>query len=594
LARFAEHFVNQVAQATDIVDLVSQHVALTRRGKEYVGLCPFHDDTRPSMYVSPAKQIFKCFACGAGGGVFQFLMLFDKLEFPQAIEALAERANIPLPAEGPAARDASPGLSKNDLLKVVAFAEGFYKSRLGSEAGKAAMDYALGRGLTGESIDRFGLGYAPDGWDALCSAARQRRIAPAQLVAAGLAGRREDGSCYDRFHNRLMFPIYDPQDRVVGFGGRALDPNERAKYINSPESVVFDKSGLLYGLNWARGEMASKGRCVVVEGYLDALMPLQYGVSGVVATMGTSLTDRHVRLLSRYAGRAVLVFDADTAGQAAAERALELFLAQRLDVRVATIPAGKDPCDYCLAEGGEAFAALIDQAPDALEYAWQRRLAEWKRAGSNLADRGRLIEEFLRLIVSSAAYGAIDGIRRGQLAQHIAHLLNVSAAELQQQMRSLARRTGRASRGSYAPADGGAAIQAPLEEREVLGSLLNDPELFPSAAERIGPEDFRSPECRRLAEAIWECGQEGRIAVGELLSRQELAQMGRFVTDLADAGQRKGNFEPTLAGAVDRILHRRNRKEVQDLKDSPADDDALKRLTRMRKAPDMRQHPGIQ
>jgi DNA primase len=324
--RFPEHFINQVAQATDVVDLIGQYVALKKRGKEFVGLCPFHDDKRPSLNVSPSKQIFKCFACGTGGGVFQFLMQYEKLEFPQAVRALAERAHIPLPAE--TAAPEPKGLGRADLIALMTFAARYYRSQLRSAAGADALRYALGRGLNESSIDRFGIGYAPDSWDALLRAALAEGYGEEQLVAAGLVARREERpGCYDRFRNRLIFPILGPAGEVIAFGGRALAAEEQAKYLNSPDTPIFDKSAQLYALNWARQPIAASGTAIVVEGYLDALMPIQSGVGNVVATMGTALTDRHVRLLARYAKEAVLVFDADTAGSAAAERALEIFLA---------------------------------------------------------------------------------------------------------------------------------------------------------------------------------------------------------------------------------------------------------------------------
>jgi len=243
MAKYPEHLIQQVAQATDIVELVSQYVALKKRGKEYVGLCPFHDDHKPSLNVSPVKQIYKCFSCGAGGGVYQFLMQYEKLSFPEAVRMLAERAGVALPRQNEA-RQTEGGFSKNDLIEVVAFAMRYFQGQLRSAGGANALKYALSRGLTAESIERFRLGYAPASWDALIKAGSAKGISQARLLAAGLAVRRDDGSgCYDRFRNRLMFPILDPQNRPIGFGGRALAADERAKYINSPESPVYDKSG---------------------------------------------------------------------------------------------------------------------------------------------------------------------------------------------------------------------------------------------------------------------------------------------------------------------------------------------------------------
>ena len=337
MARFPDRFINQVAEATDIVEVVGQFIALKKRGKEFLGICPFHQDHRPSLNVSPSKQIFKCFACGAGGGVFQFLQQHLKLSFPEAVRELANRAGIPVPAdEAPARPDSSP--SGESLLKMTTFAARFFRDQLNSPAGSDALEYARARKLTDESIARFGLGFAPDSWDALRSAAVGAGFTDRQLAAAGLVAEREDGSSYDRFRNRLMFPILDAAGRVVAFGGRAMEQTERAKYLNSPETALFDKSANLYALNWSRRGIVDSGQAVVVEGYLDALMCIQEGVVNVVATLGTALTERHVRVLARVAREVVLVFDSDVAGQAATERAVELFLMQRLNVRMGTVP----------------------------------------------------------------------------------------------------------------------------------------------------------------------------------------------------------------------------------------------------------------
>jgi len=600
VARFGQPFIDRVLQATDVVDLVSQHVALKKQGREFVGLCPFHEDHRPSMHVSPAKQIFKCFVCGAGGSAIQFLMQYEKLSFPEAVRALAERAHIAAPDDAEAG-PRGDGLGKDELRNVTTWAARFYREQLQGPAGRAALDYARGRGLSDESIRRFGLGYAPDAWEALLTAGRKQGYSDRQLEAAGLVRRRDEGAgCYDRFRNRLLFPILDGMGRVIGFGGRALADDEPAKYLNSPQTPLFDKSAQLYALNWARDAIVSTGTAVVVEGYLDALIPLQAGVGNVVATLGTALTDQHVRLLGRYAREAVLVFDADAAGAAAAERALEVFLAQQVHVRVATVPAGKDPCDYCLAEGPEALRAVVDEAPDALEHVWRQRLAAVQRAGGNLADRRRLIEEFLTLVVSSAAYGAIDGVRRGQLAQHIAHLLNVPAGDLEAQMRRLGRRVRTRARvqgpGGSAdePRPGGGGTDAPLAapvppaERHVLEVLLARPDLFEAAAEKIDPGAFGDAELRAVAEVVWSLGAAGRLGLEAVLSTGALASRGTLVTDLFLEGQRRGNEEATLAGAVADILYRREKQELRALRSGEYSDESLRALGRGFQRPDPR------
>ena len=591
--RLPDQFVQQVAQATDIVELVGQYIALKKRGREFLGLCPFHDDSKPSLNVSPAKQIFKCFACGAGGGVFNFVMQYDKLTFPEAVRNLAERANIPMLCD-------ADGLSaqadqRATLGGAMSFAAKFYQEQLWSSPGKAALEYARKRGLSDESIRRFGLGFAPDSWDALLSAGRRAGLTAERMLQAGLTAPRPSGTGqYDRFRNRLMFPIIDTTGKTIAFGGRALAADERAKYLNSPDTPLFDKSQQLYGLNWARDAIASSDQAVVVEGYLDVLMPQQAGVTNVVATLGTSLTEQHVKILGRYARQVVLLFDSDTAGASAAQRALELFVTQRLHVRVAAVPEGKDPCDYTLSAGGEAMRALIDSAPDALQYAWDRRLEAYHKAGGNLADRAVLVEDFLRLIATSGAYGGIDQVRRSQLAQHIGHILNIPPMELAQQMQRHGRKVGRQESGDQSRA-AVAALSVGLTDprRQVLEVLLVWPELFDEAAERIGVEDFDEPVLNRLAKTIWRRAHDGRLSLEELLGCEELSDCGSLIADMVHQAQRRANGKATLAGALDALLYRRQQRELDRLKAGKMDDQALSALQQQLPNTDLRRRPRI-
>ncbi len=598
MALLPDRFIEQVAQATDIVAVVGQFVALTKRGKEYMGVCPFHDDHRPSMYVSPAKQIYKCFACGAGGGVFHFLQNFQKLTFPEAVRRLAEEAGIAVPAET-TRQQGDRSLSSESLVKLMTFAARFYREQLFAEGGSAALAYAHGRKLSEESVRRFGLGYAPDSWDALRSAALSASFTDRQLAAAGLTSAREDGSGYDRFRNRLIFPILDATGRVIAFGGRALSPDERAKYLNSPETALFDKSANLYALNWSRQAIIESGQAVVVEGYLDALMCLQEGVGNVVATLGTALTERHVRMLGRLSREVVLVFDADTAGQAAATRAMELFLMQRVNVRIAGIPQSddvKDPCDFILAEGADAFGGLLADAPDALEHAWSRRLAEYEQADT-LAARRAIIEDFLTLIVSSAAYGAIDPVRQALLAGQAAELVGVSQAQITEQMSRLARRVrrGGAAGAKGEPAESDKSAGTDRAESWLLGALIDAPELFESVRESIGPDMFADPLLKVVAEKVWSLAAEGKLELSVLLAAGQSAEWGRLVTDLHLSGQQRGNHERTIADTSAALIRRQDEQELQALKEKGDMDqtELFRRIQSQARRPDGRRRPRL-
>ena len=598
MARYSNSFINRVAQANDIVEVVGQFIALKKRGREFLGLCPFHDDHRPSLRVSPAKQIFKCFVCGAGGGVFQFLMQYQKLTFPEAVRQLAERAGIPLPREQTPTQ-ADQSLSREQLVKLTTFAARYYREQLFSEAGSATLAYARRRGLTEKSIRRFGLGYAPDAWEQLTRAARKAGFTTRQLLAAGLARQREDGSCYDRLRHRLIFPILNLTGEVIAFGGRALDDSDPAKYLNSPETPLFDKSANLYALNWSRQAIVDSGQVVVVEGYLDALMCLQEGLPNVVATLGTALTDRHVRLLSRFAGDVVLLFDADSAGQAAAQRAIETFLTQRVNVRVAAVPqqAGgqdqiKDPCDYVLAAGGEAMRELVARAPDALEYAWQRQREAYMRAGT-LAEKNALLEEFLSLVVSCSAYGAIDAVHQGLLVAQLAELVGVEADGIAARMRRLARQVRRATaptpQGTYASEN-----PQHRAERWILGALLNEPELFAQVAGKVTPAMFEDPALRAVAEEVWQLAGSDRLELAVLLSTERGQELGVLITDLQLDAERRGQLDQTVQDATEVMLRRQQERQLAELKARRGvrDPEVLSKVCERHRQPDKGRFPG--
>ena len=398
-------------------------------------LCPFHAEKTPSFVVHPDRQFFRCYGCGKAGDVFAFVAEHEHVDFPEAVRIVAAMVGITVPE--PSRERGGPSKElKTRLYELHRWAARFYAHQLAeADAGRVARDYLAGRHFDNETLEAWSIGYAPDAWEALGRAATRAKFTGRELLASGLVIARDGGEgYYDRFRHRVMFPIRDRQGRVIGFGARALGDSE-VKYLNSPETPLFSKGRCLYGLDKARRAIADDGRVLIVEGYTDVLMCHQMGIETAVATLGTALTRDHVRRLQHYADRVTLVFDADAAGAAAAERALEIFLAQQIHVRVATVPEGKDPCDYCLSSGADALRKVISDAPDALQYVWSRAQEAWRGAGGSLADRRRVMDDFLRLVVSSTTWGGIDEIRRGQLAQHIGHMLNISAADLQQQMR---------------------------------------------------------------------------------------------------------------------------------------------------------------
>jgi len=568
---FDNSIVLEVQQATDIVDVISEHVSLKKKGREMVGLCPFHDDHRPSMNVNPAKQIFKCFSCGAGGDVFKFIQMRENLTFPQAIERLAERANIKIQKKEDRGQWRKPSptgntipgtpygegggqqpedVDPNRLAKANAWAAEYFQTTLKDvKIGKFARDYVADRGISPESAEKWKLGLAAGSQDGLLRAAKAKKVPLKLLEQAGLIV----GHNQDKFVNRLMFTITDVTGRVIGFGGRTLD-NSPAKYINSPTTALFDKSNSLYGLEQARHEMVSTGTAVVVEGYTDCMMAHQFGCCNVVATLGTSFTAGHGRMLRRYAKKVILVFDSDVAGVEAANRALDVCLSQRLDIKLASVPEGKDPCDYLLTAGREGFERLLADAADVFQFKWDR-LREKFRTDDTLAGRRAAIEEYLETIAVGLQAGRMSAIDFGLRVNQVSKIVGLESRQINAELNRRIRRAEKA--GSYggaseepAKVDYGQGVFA-AAQREVLEVLLNEPALFRKVGGKITPETFDVPVLRSIAAIVFETLEaDADVLPREVLARIESVELGKCVVELMHAGQEKGNFEPRLAGAL--------------------------------------------
>ncbi|MEK6771534.1 MAG: DNA primase, partial [Pseudomonadota bacterium] len=343
--RIPREFIDELLNRVDIVEVIDARVPLKKAGKDYKACCPFHDEKTPSFTVSQTKQFYHCFGCGKNGSAIGFLMDYENLSFPEAVTDLAQRVGLTVPTE--ASGTAAPDSGSHALLDLLNEAGRFYRNQLRSHpsAGKA-IDYLKGRGLSGEITQSFGIGYAPEGWDNLTKVLGKDDPTRDQLVAAGLAAKKEGGGYYDRFRNRVIFPIHDHRGRIVGFGGRVMDPKDEPKYLNSPETALFHKGRELYGLFRARDAIKKSGRVLVVEGYMDVVALAQHGIDYAVATLGTAATRDHLDRLYRHAPEVVFCFDGDRAGREAAWRALETTLPLLHEGRQASflfLPEGEDP-----------------------------------------------------------------------------------------------------------------------------------------------------------------------------------------------------------------------------------------------------------
>ncbi len=550
---FDQAAISRIQQASDIVEVVGEHLNLVKKGREMVGLCPFHEDHKPSFYVNPTKQIFKCFACGAGGDVFKFLQMRENLTFAQSVERLAQRAGIQLKPRTTAPSPGRPDdISPNDLARVNTWADKFFQKNLHEEKARNVTDYLSQRGITGESIELWHIGFAPAGGAELVAAAKRSRIDEQLLTGSGLAV-RQGGALTDKFVNRLMFTITDVTGRVVGFGGRTLD-GVGAKYVNSPTTALFDKSNCLYGLDRARHAIGSSGTAVVVEGYTDVIMAHQFGFNNVVATLGTSLTQGHARMLKRYAKSITVFFDSDTAGIAAANRALELCLAQQIDIRVTSVPQGKDPCDFLLAEGADAFTQVLAEAVDVFEFKWNRLQSSFS-ADHTIAGRKAAVNEFIQSIATAMQSGNIGAIERGIIVNRLAGIVRIDAAsiniQLNQRLRAARRtQTYHLKNQKVFKIDLGQGLFA-AAQLEIIEVLLNEPAMFEIVRQKVGPQDFDVPALKQAAQAIFDTLADNHQApIAQVLARVEEPELGSAIVSMQQTGQEKGNFKKRLDDAL--------------------------------------------
>lgn len=360
--RIPDEIIQKIKNENDVVDIVSEVVRLKRSGKNYMGLCPFHKEKSPSFSVSSDKQIYKCFGCGEAGNVFTFLMKYRNMDFIEAVKYLADRANITIEYNDDKTRAYEE--QKKRLYKLNVEAARFFYSNLVKN--KKAQKYFTARGISVSTMKRFGLGFAPDSWHSLLDGLKRKGYTELDMLNLGLIIKSEKGNMYDRFRNRIMFPVFDYSGRVIGFGGRVLD-DSKPKYLNSPESLIFQKGINLYGLNFALKNKSNR-IFIIVEGYMDCISLHQYGITNVVASLGTALTERQAKLLRRYADKIIMAYDADGAGQAATIRGMEILRKEGLDVRIMSMPSGKDPDEFIRANGKEAFLRIADKAMSLIDY----------------------------------------------------------------------------------------------------------------------------------------------------------------------------------------------------------------------------------
>ena len=510
-----EDQVLEVQQATDIVELISEYIPLKKTGANYKALCPFHDEKTPSFTVSPDKQIYHCFGCHKGGNIFSFLMAFEKVEFPEAVQMLAERSGIRLKFDEPAGQYSRD--KRAELLKTNRQVADFYHRQLiGSKEGEPGRAYLQKRGFTQGTIGRFLLGYTSPAWDSLLSYARQNKISEDYLSELGLiiCSQRQN-RWYDRFRGRLMFPIFNTRDRVVGFGGRVLSDGSAKGgesfsetgpvYLNSPESELFNKGKSLYGLNFAKDLAAKKGELWIVEGYTDVMMAHQHGFEWVVATLGTALTTNHIKAIRRFVNKVIVVYDADTAGELASARTLDMFLAEEVELAIAQLPQGLDPYDCLVQKGPEVFKQCVEQARDLFDY--RIDLARTKYDLTTLEGKTKAADELLKSI------NAIPNVLKKNLqVKKISEDLKIKESVLRARLNELSRLAGAGPSGRTIRPEPSAGSLArlsavPLKDikagENIIEIMLEYNSLVSEVQNTLLPQDFPTPESGKAAGYIF-------------------------------------------------------------------------------------------
>lgn len=519
MAFIPEDKLLEIKDAARIEEVVGQHVKLVQKGRNLLGLCPFHADTSPSFTVSPEKGIFYCFGCGAGGNVISFLMQHQRLSFPEAAQELARRYGIQLPLKELGPEGAKQAGKRTKAYEINKVAAGFYEATLHAAAGKPGRDYLAKRGLTPEVIKAFHLGYAPDDWDTLRRHLQGRGLSLEVAHDVGLLMPRASGGFYDRFRHRIIFPIFDRQSRVIAFGGRIIGAGE-PKYLNSPESLLYSKGRNLYGLPQASDALRLSGVALVVEGYLDLISLQSRGIANVLATLGTAMTREQVRLLKSQADKVVLVYDGDAAGIKAMQRAFPLFAQEGLPVRALALPAGQDPDDYARSQGVEIFQNAWEAAQP-----WFTFLLEGliQTHGLEVEGRVRILED-LRPYFQAIA----EPVEQDLWLKVAAQRLGVDEGLLRQSLGSFAP----ISKARLAPA-AGVAVSL---ERGLLRWVLGHPEaLALEELEAWGPE-FENGELKELLELIIAtCRQHGKLDHGLLVQQVERESLRQQICALTFA-----------------------------------------------------------
>lgn len=533
-----EEKIDEIRNSVSIVDFISGFVQLKKRGKNYIGLCPFHQEKTPSFTVSEEKQIYHCFGCHAGGNIFKFLMDYKNISFVESVQEVAEFGGIQLTYKGE--KDSEKQSLQEELYEInLQAAKYFSKILLKEPEGEVARNYFENRRIKTQTQKVFGLGFALPSWDNLLNYFRENKIDLAKAKTLGLIDAKDGGQFYDKFRGRIIFPIFSPNGRVVAFGGRILQNDKNAaKYLNSPESIIYLKRKSLYGLYHSKEEIRKMNKAILVEGYMDLISLYQNGVKNVVASSGTSLTEDQIRLLSRYTKNIVVLFDADTAGQNAAMRSIELLLKQDFEIKILSLPEGDDPDSYINKNGKEQFEEILQRARNFLEY----QTAQYEAKGA-FKDPGQQAEAIRELIKSASLVR--DDLKRSILLKSIARKFNLREklieTELEKFLKSrkrsedIKKNTTALRKTGSANSEMNVLLNRKMNhlEKEIISLLYEgNKEIVELIFDNIHPDDLGNPKLKELADIVYEGYQEDNIMPAALIDKIKDEESRDFILSL--------------------------------------------------------------
>ena len=553
-----DHIIDEIRDRTDIVTVISDHVVLKKVGKNFKGLCPFHSEKTPSFSVSPDKRIYHCFGCGVGGNVFKFLMEIQSISFPEVLKVLAERAGIPLPRNS-SDHSTDPGHKERESLrKLNEAATRYFQSLLKNpEGGLSARNYLTSRHFDAETLERYRVGWAAPTWKGLLTHVQQKSsVTQEQLLKSGLIIKKEDSSTvYDRFRGRVIFPIKDLHSNIIGFGGRSINEEDQPKYLNSPETLLYQKSETLFGMDQAKQAIRKENQVILVEGYFDQMRAVQHGVEYVVATCGTALTAKQASMLRNHAETAILIFDSDSAGRSAAEKGFDILLEHGMNVKIVVLPDGQDPDSFIQEQGAESFLEKIRNAKPFMESYIDALVRE--SPGQTPADKVKMANQILPLLAKIK-----NTVERSAWLEKFTSKTNIDDRTfLKELSKALTQNQPRMAETK--------SELAPLLnlEKHLVHLILSDKETAQMVLLEVDPEDFSDPVLKNIAQTCRQkIDNDEDLRIDQLLGQTEDPETRNVLSRLGLESVEFESPERTMKDCIGKFKNIHLKSKIKDLK----------------------------